>query len=235
MIKTITATAAALAVAVGGLATVTAAPAHALTDRDCGDFASQRAAQIFFLKHGGPRSDPHGLDGDDDGVVCVSNPAPYYYKKTLPGGGSGGGGGSDHSSPRRTTGAAIVVRVVDGDTVKVRIAGRQRSVRMIGIDTPEVYFGVECGGPAASRSLKKRLPKGTRVRLVADSTQDNKDRYGRLLRYVIKSGHDMNRLQVRSGHAKVYVYDGVPFKRTASYRHAQRVAKQHDLGIWGHC
>jgi Excalibur calcium-binding domain len=53
-------------------------------DKDCADFASQRAAQIFFLKHGGPRRDPDRLDADDDGVACEDNPCPCYRKKHLP-------------------------------------------------------------------------------------------------------------------------------------------------------
>jgi hypothetical protein len=53
-------------------------------DRDCKDFRTQRAAQIFFLKHGGPRRDPHRLDGDHDGVACEDNPCPCYRKKHLP-------------------------------------------------------------------------------------------------------------------------------------------------------
>ncbi len=58
-------------------------PASA-SDKDCSDFATQRAAQIFFLKHGGPRRDPHRLDGDNDGVACEDNPCPCYRKKRLP-------------------------------------------------------------------------------------------------------------------------------------------------------
>jgi Excalibur calcium-binding domain len=54
------------------------------SDRDCSDFATQRAAQVFFLKHGGPRRDPHRLDGDDDGVACEDNPCPCYRKRHLP-------------------------------------------------------------------------------------------------------------------------------------------------------
>jgi hypothetical protein len=53
-------------------------------DKDCKDFATQRAAQIFFLKHGGPRRDPDRLDGDNDGVACEDNPCPCYRKKHLP-------------------------------------------------------------------------------------------------------------------------------------------------------
>lgn len=77
----------ALAVALGTIVTLllAALPASAsASDRDCSDFASQRAAQIFFLKHGGPRRDPHRLDGDDDGVACEDNPCPCYRKKHLP-------------------------------------------------------------------------------------------------------------------------------------------------------
>jgi hypothetical protein len=53
-------------------------------DMDCANFSSQRSAQIFFLKHGGPRYDPDRLDADHDGIACEDNPAPYYYGKRLP-------------------------------------------------------------------------------------------------------------------------------------------------------
>ena len=57
-------------------------PASA-SDKDCADFPTQRAAQTFFLKHGGPRRDPDRLDGDDDGVACEDNPCPCSYRKHL--------------------------------------------------------------------------------------------------------------------------------------------------------
>src|SRR5690606_37352331 len=104
---------------------------------------------------------------------------------------------------------ARVVRVVDGDTVKVRLAGgARRNVRLIGIDTPEVFGRVQCGGRKASRSMRQLTPPGTRVVLVSDPSQQNVDRYGRLLRYVMKNGRDMNRAQVARGWGKVYVYAG---------------------------
>jgi hypothetical protein len=53
-------------------------------DKDCADFKSQRAAQFFFLKHGGPQEDPDRLDGDNDGVACEDNPCPCYRRKHLP-------------------------------------------------------------------------------------------------------------------------------------------------------
>ena len=60
-----------------------AAPA---ADKDCGDFASQAAAQRFFLSHGGPRSDPHRLDdtsGNGNGLACETNDPPYMGLTTL--------------------------------------------------------------------------------------------------------------------------------------------------------
>lgn len=41
-------------------------------DRDCSDFSTQREAQLFFLREGGPSNDYHGLDRDNDGVACES-------------------------------------------------------------------------------------------------------------------------------------------------------------------
>ena len=82
-----------------------------------------------------------------------------------------------------------------------------------GIDTPEVYFGEECGGKEASRSMKGELSRGDRVVMLRDSTQDGRDSYGRLLRYVEKGGKDVGRKQVRSGWAKVYAEHASKAKR----------------------
>lgn len=131
---------------------------------------------------------------------------------------------------------ARVVRVVDGDTLEVRLrSGASRTVRLLGIDTPEVFDTVECGGKKASASMRRLTPRGTRVVLVSDPTQDKVDRYGRLLRYVMKSGRDMNRAQVNRGWARVYVYDYNPFKRVDAYRLSQRRARDASRGIWGMC
>jgi hypothetical protein len=72
------------ALVLAGLA-ISAMPSVASArDRDCRDFSTQRAAQFFFLRHGGPRYDPDRLDGDNDGVACEDNPCPCYFKKHLP-------------------------------------------------------------------------------------------------------------------------------------------------------
>ena len=192
-------------------------------DKDCYDFANQRQAQGFYENHG--PGDPHNLDGDNDGIACETLPRPCAGS----GGGGGGGNGGAKESRR-----ARVVSVTDGDTVKVQIKQRTRNVRLIGIDTPEVYFGVECGGKQASRSMKRMLDPGDRVKLLRDPTQDSRDRYGRLLRYVQRSGSDVGKRQVRKGWAKPYVYER-PFKRLSAYRKARRKAKLEGRGVWGKC
>jgi endonuclease YncB( thermonuclease family) len=213
----------------GTLLTLGGAGPAAAADKDCSDFDTQAQAQAFFINAGGPSSDPHGLDADDDGRACDSLPCPCSTSTS---------GGGTATGTTRLTQYARVTRVVDGDTIDVRLSsGADRRVRLIGIDTPEVYGGTECGGPGASRSLGRMLPAGARVKLTSDPTQDRTDRYGRLLRYVTKrsTGRDMNRAQVWLGWARVYVYDATPFERTDSYRRAQREARNAPRGIWKVC
>lgn len=229
-----------LALLAGLLALLWAGPAQAVVDRDCGDFATQKSAQVFFLQNS-PSTDPHRLDADGDGVACDANPCPCYLGSTVP---SGSGSTTGvvplvSSAARRTVVEyARVTHVVDGDTVDVRLgSGRAQRVRLLGIDTPEVYNGVECGGPAASAAMKRMLPVGTRVRLVSDTTQASSDRYGRALRYITRTrdGVQVNRRQVWLGHATVYVYQGVPFLRTADFRRAEAAARAVPRGLWKTC
>lgn len=227
-----------LALVAGLLALLSAGPAQAVVDRDCSDFATQKAAQVFFLQNS-PSTDPHRLDADGDGVACDANPCPCYVGSTVPSGGTAGIAPLTSSTATRTiVSHARVTHVVDGDTVDVRLSsGRVQRVRLLGIDTPEVYNGVECGGPAASAAMKRMLPVGTRVRLVSDTTQASTDRFGRALRYITRTrdGVQVNRRQVWLGHARVYVYHGVPFQRTADYRRAEAAAQAAPRGLWKTC
>lgn len=84
-----------------------------------------------------------------------------------------------------------VIRVVDGDTIEINRAIRgENTVRLIGVDTPEVYGGKEPYGPAASRFSTRSL-EGRRVALRFD--WGKKDRYGRLLAYVWRTPCSMSR------------------------------------------
>jgi endonuclease YncB( thermonuclease family) len=221
---------ASLAFAVSSAAFLPGAPSAGAADKDCSDFDTQNQAQSFFESHN-PNKDPHNLDGDGDGKAC----------ETLPGGSGGGGGGGGNGgggghrpSPPDNTQSGRVVDVTDGDTIEVRSKGKRRDVRLIGIDTPEVFGGRECGGAGASASMKRLLDRGDGVTLIRDRSQDNRDRYGRLLRYVERGGTDVGKKQIGRGWADVYVFER-PFKRVGRYRKARDKAKARSRGVWDLC
>src|SRR5262245_1576960 len=98
------------------------------------------------------------------------------------------------------SGAAVVASVYDGDTLTLTDG---RRVRLLQIDTPELGSG-ECYSRAARTALVRLVPVGSRVTLEADPTLDTTDRYGRLLRYVRRSGVNVNLQLVREGAAAPY-------------------------------
>jgi endonuclease YncB( thermonuclease family) len=121
-----------------------------------------------------------------------------------------------------TATTAKVIRVVDGDTV-VTTKG---TVRVIGIDTPERG---KCGHQAATSKAIRLAPRGATVRLThPGGGTDNKDRYGRILRYVSYKGTDLGGAQIKAGFAKARYdsRDGYAWHpNQASYVRWDRAAK----------
>ncbi len=138
-------------------------------------------------------------------------------------------------SPARR-GLARVERVVDGDTIRVRIDGREETVRYIGVDTPETKkpgTPVQCFGKRASAE-NERLVEGERVRLVAGA--EPRDRYGRLLAYVHRERGDVfvNERLLRGGFARTLTI--APNDRyEARFRLAEARARASRAGLWGQC
>lgn len=132
--------------------------------------------------------------------------------------------------------AITVSRVVDGDTIKVLIDGEEETIRIIGINTPETVDPrkpVECFGKEASDAIKEKLSVGEVVTLVSDQTQDDRDKYGRLLRYVEdENGQDIGLLLILEGYAYEYTHQ-VPYERQPVYQEAERQAKDSIRGLWG--
>jgi endonuclease YncB( thermonuclease family) len=66
---------------------------------------------------------------------------------------------------------------------------------------------------------------------------NRKDRYGRLLRYVMRRDNhkDIGKVQIRGGWAHVYVYAHHPFRRVKAYKRAQRLARSALVGVWKLC
>ena len=103
------------------------------------------------------------------------------------------------------TGTAQVDRVIDGDTISVRLDGDRYTVRLTGVDTPETTHptrDVEPDGPEAADDTTARLT-GATVRLDLDPAGDAQDGYGRILRYVmLASGENVNATLIRDGYAR---------------------------------
>lgn len=129
-----------------------------------------------------------------------------------------------------------VSNVVDGDTLDVRGAdGTEVRVRLVGIDTPETVDPnrrVECEGPEASARMKELLLEKN-VSLEAKPDED-KDPYGRLLRYVFLSGKDIGAQMIEEGYA-VSICKKFPHPRCNTYEELEKKAMQAKLGRWGKC
>lgn len=213
-----------------------AAATHA-GDVNCSDFATQAAAQSHLLAHPG---DPDGLDGDSNGRACQALPCPCSATNAPAPPPPPAMPPPPATTPSSTV-TARVIRVIDGDTLKVRLrSGADVSVRLIGIDTPETRkpgTRVQCGGRQATARMKQlalRNGRGRDVSLRSDLTQDQTDRFGRKLSYVSSAGRDFGRTMILSGWAKTYVYN-VDFQRVARYRNAEAAAKAAKRGVWRRC
>ena len=120
---------------------------------------------------------------------------------------------------------AKVTHVSDGDSF---IIATHERVRMIGINAPERgdKFGPE------SRDHLARLIRGKSVTLESDPLTDDRDRHGRLLRFVSLDGTDINRRMIADGYA--YAFLRYPFDkaRREAYREAERSAAAARVGLW---
>lgn len=133
-------------------------------------------------------------------------------------------------------GTAVVERVVDGDTIVVRIGGERERVRLLGIDTPETVHPekpVECFGPESSARLSELTPPGSQVRLERDT--ELRDRFGRLLAYVYAPDDTfVNLLLVEDGYATTLHIppNGAHRQQLAD---AEQQAEAAGVGLWSAC
>jgi micrococcal nuclease len=159
---------------------------------------------------------------------CISNGISRHSGLTLSEGRSdepSGVGQSDHDV------TVTVTRVVDGDTIDISpsVKGRSR-VRLIGMDTPEVYFGTQPYGPEASAFAKRELD-GQEVKLELDVQKI--DPYGRLLAYVyLPDGSMFNETLLEEGYAQVATFPP-NVKYVDRFLEAQREARAANRGLWG--
>lgn len=141
---------------------------------------------------------------------------------------------------------AKVIRVIDGDTLKVEFQGKQESIRLIGIDTPESRINNKARhdsqksgedirvitemGKKATDFTKSLVQKGDRIRIEFDLQQ--RDKYGRLLGYGYINGDRMlNEEIIKSGYASIMTYPP-NVKYQDRFQKAYREARENRRGLW---
>ncbi len=140
------------------------------------------------------------------------------------------------NTPIAPSGYYKVNEFIDGDTIGVDMNGTKEKVRFIGVDTPETHDPrklVQCFGVAAADFTKKTIGDQP-VRLEADPTNTNRDRYNRLLRYVyLNNGTLVNAEIIKQGYG--FAYTSFPFSKLEEFRGYQKLAQSQNLGLWGSC
>lgn len=152
------------------------------------------------------------------------------------------------SSTPAGAGTVTVTRIVDGDTIEIAYEnGTQDTVRLLGVDTPEVHTSVapdefegvpdtdagraclEAEGEDASEQTKRVL-SGATVTLRFDENADRRGYYGRLLAYVITTdGENYNYQLIEQGFARVY--EG-PFTQESRFLDGENAAQAANSGVW---
>lgn len=146
------------------------------------------------------------------------------------------GSGDRERQSARLGSTGQVVRVIDGDTVRMRINGGTLTVRYIGVDTPETVKPnepVQCFGRQAS-AFNKRLVEGRRVRL--EYGPERHDRYGRVLAYVYVAGNarSVSAQLVAGGYGRVLAI-APNIAHLRPYLKLEQSAKRRGLGLWAEC
>lgn len=144
--------------------------------------------------------------------------------------------GHEQALERSQPGLYRVVKFDDGDTIEVDMNGTSEIVRFIGVDTPETHkpnTPVQCYGPEAS-DYTKRLIGGQKVRLEADPLNTNRDRYGRLLRYIYLPDNTLvEQKLIAEGYGFAYTY--FPSSKNVEFSALEQQAQKAGKGLWSAC
>ena len=138
--------------------------------------------------------------------------------------------------PSSQPGLYKVVTVDDGDTITVDMNGSVETIRFIGVDTPETHkpnTPVQCYGPEAT-DFTNNLIGNKKVRLQADPLNTNRDRYGRLLRYVyLPDGTLLEQKLLSEGYGFAYTF--FPLSKAKEFEAYEQQAETAGKGLWSAC
>jgi len=129
-----------------------------------------------------------------------------------------------------------VLEVIDGDTIDINIPDGKHEdtrIRLIGVDTPETKHptvGLMYYGPEATQ-YTMRQALGKQVTILLDTVSDQRDRYGRLLAYVVlPDGRVLNAELIKDGFA--YAYLSFPHSEFTTYQALMEQAIAEKKGLW---
>ena len=150
---------------------------------------------------------------------------------------------AESASPAATDSASYewypVVKVIDGDTLTITKDGKNLTLRLIGLDTPETVDPrktVQCFGKEASEKAKQLL-SGTSVRIETDPSQGTLDKYERTLAYVYAPANSkpegilVNEYMIAEGYGHEYTYN-LPYKYQTEFKAAEQNAREQKKGLW---
>ncbi len=127
-----------------------------------------------------------------------------------------------------------VVRTIDGDTLVIEWKGKEESVRLIGVDTPESVdprTTIQCFGREASAALKAKA-SGQPAYFIPDPGQGERDKYNRLLGYVfLDDGTLLNNWLIAEGYGFEYTYN-LPYRYQQEFQSAEKSAQAKRKGLW---
>lgn len=131
------------------------------------------------------------------------------------------------------TDTAKVIRVTDGDTIHVLYNGKYETVRIIGLNAPELKSEDARTKCLANIAMQKAddLLTDMSVTLEADPSQADRDKYGRLLRYVFWNKDNFSLYMIKKGFAYEYTYNKA-YKYQQEFKDAQKYAQESKWGIW---
>lgn len=152
---------------------------------------------------------------------------------------------TDNQNSRKINTTVEVVEATDGDTVDIKLNGERKTVRILGIDTPEIsgenkpvefYLEdtsknrncLESKGEEASNYVKNEVGNET-VRLVQDPQADRVGNYGRLLGYIRYNNTVLGEELLSEGLARMY---NSSFNRRNEYRQLEDESRRKEVGIW---
>lgn len=122
-----------------------------------------------------------------------------------------------------------VIKVIDGDTIVVEGG---EIVRYIGIDTPEINKENNNCFAQEAWDMNRELVEGKKVKLKKDVSE--RDKYGRLLRYVWVDDLFINEYLVRNGYASASTFPP-DVKYANDFLEFQKQAKEENIGLWNSC